>query len=269
MSQSGMTELYKPKIYFSTSNCWYSTRTVKFAWRQIWCPPVRHRPGAKKGHRVVILGGTPVTKCTVSQCGIPVHCNVLGAVVVKMYSQPVWNTGILYCFGCSCCQNVQSASVVYQYTVLLSTAVGKSMKSVQFKRRHTHIVCALTSWFTQTMYRLQPMHHALSSRQKALRLLENLDSLISWRHGCQYVGPEYMEEWNLPSIHAIAIAAVCMGACIMRMLRDLAISARGKWTFINITFKFIWGCSILSAASHQLLPTFNFGKTLYSVRLHI
>jgi hypothetical protein len=38
-----------------------------------------------------------------------------------------------------------------------------------------------------------------------------------------------MEERNLPSIHAIAIAA----ACIMRMLRDLMISAHGELTFIT------------------------------------
>jgi hypothetical protein len=46
-----------------------------------------------------------------------------------------------------------------------------------------------------------------------------------------------MEERNLPSIHAIANAAACMGAC-MHMLQDLVISARSELTFINI-FKFI------------------------------
>jgi hypothetical protein len=58
------------------------------------------------------------------------------------------------------------------------------------------------------------MYHALSSRQKGLRLLENLDSPISWQAVYimqrQYIDPEDMEERNLPSIHAIAIAAACM-----------------------------------------------------------
>jgi hypothetical protein len=118
-------------------------RTMKFAWQQMWCPPVR----GKEKHWVVILGVVVVKHvkmyCLISQCGIPVH---------------------------------------YHVPVQLPAKVCNSKEDIHTYRRMCMYAHALTSWCTETMHR--PMHHALLSRQKALRLLllpKNLDSLISWQ----------------------------------------------------------------------------------------
>jgi hypothetical protein len=99
---------------------------------------VRHRPGAKKGNCHWVV--------------------IVGVVVVKMYSLislcgiPVHCTVVMYSRRqvCNSKEDIHTSSYVH----------------------------ALTSRCKQTMHRHRPMHYALSSWQKALRLLENL---ISWR----------------------------------------------------------------------------------------
>jgi hypothetical protein len=74
-----------------------ATRTVKFAWQQIWCPLVRHRQGAKKG----------------TGWWFGVHSSCCQNV---QSDQPVWNTGTLYTISC--------------------TAVGKSLQFKWRRRTH-------------------------------------------------------------------------------------------------------------------------------------
>jgi hypothetical protein len=59
------------------------TRTVKFCLTaNLMSTTVRHRPGAKKGHWVVILGVVVVKMYSlISQCGILVHCTVVFKII--------------------------------------------------------------------------------------------------------------------------------------------------------------------------------------------